>query len=171
MMWIWLLTGFVIYLIFEILYIKHERKEYMNKLSIVIICFAFLFVCACKEKGIEEISTSELESLGHYQYCSFSGYFMQYVDGIDTSKCYAFRNVNISNTIMETDLWYTLKEYGNDTYEDSWDYFYKKENKECEEIRDRGNLWCLRNMTKCLKLEDNDKICVVMYVPEEMWRK
>lgn len=99
--------------------------------------------------SIEEIEIEWKDMM----YCSWNYYEIRYVDGFVNldDKCYAFRNTKLQGYERQV-----LEESFKRINESAYDYFTEKKLR-CREIETEGEIWCLRDNSVCLQVED--RIC------------
>ena len=127
----------------------------MNKVAIIIILSTLILLMGCKniDKDIT-IPIDSQPSIKIYRYCELDVYTIEYVDEMYLDNCYAVKNQPI-------------EEYQKQEINQSFEYAelsagriweIKNKNSLCRDFETSGHLYCLRNKTKCLLIEDN-KIC------------
>ena len=98
--------------------------------------------------------SSGYECMTYISYCFCPYYSIVYVDEFNTNACYAFRYSSVGSYEGE----YISESLAAPTCYD----WAASDRRICGTIKTRGEVWCLRNKTRCLKLEADDKICHII---------
>jgi hypothetical protein len=92
-----------------------------------------------------------------YGTCHWNYYEITYVDELNTIRCYATRNLGVLNLSSYPGDMLTRSLELNQTM----DEYFKSLGWNCYEEESLGSFYCLKDKSKCLMLEDNDKICTI----------
>lgn len=142
-------------------------KDYakMAIIGIAVIIFAFFVY---PQTTTEEIGADEFEKASpnvpepefvYAAFCDYPFYEIEYVDSINSDRCYAIRNV--TNGYEASMLRASIK--NNESKSEYFDRNYAQGKKMiCHRTDSPGKSWCLRDNSTCLLLEDNDKICNIV---------
>ncbi len=141
-----------------------------NKLIIILALIGVLVVSGCGKgifnppteentppKEMKEESTNNITQ--YLAICPYHGFYVVYVEEIIHNNCYAIRNTPL--TFGETvNIDQTFKHPYDEIFDEN--DFYKGTKKYCGMITSYGTIYCLKDNSTCLMIEE--KICNIINV-------
>lgn len=115
------------------------------------------FVNVLNKSDSHCLTTTNTDDLNDWKICRYRGFKIEYVDEALTENCYALINKDVRSGYYE----YLLNLSINNPYEEAMKKFIEEDR--CNEFTATQTIYCLRNLTKCLLIEDN-KICRLIEV-------
>ncbi len=132
----------------------------MKKIMFLLIVLVLIVGCEPKNPQYVENPYDEPveEVKRHYATCKWDYFDIEYVDELNTDRCYAIKTDSFKGYDkfkLNESFQYADREFN------LFDQFWE-DGMNCGTIRTLGNVWCLRDNSTCLILEERDRLCNVI---------